>query len=259
MLWQQPEKFPGLKNNQVHIWRAKLTRTKKEAEDFLELLNGDERKRASRFVVEHASKNFIVARGILRTLLSKYLNVDPKKIIFEQNQYGKLYLASSPLNFNLSHSGDLVLFAFSLNNLVGVDVELIREIENFQDIAEKFFSKDEVAELFLLPEDQRQLAFFNCWSRKEAFIKAKGLGVYHGLDNFSVEISAKKEGQVKLLVPSSLQDCKSHLSSPRKRGYSFFNKREDSWSLEALDPGHKYTGAFAINALDFSASFYESS
>ena len=233
MLWQKPENFPDLKKGQVHVWRASLDRTKEEIEEFQSLLNAKEIDRANRFVVSDARNKFVVARGILRTFLSNYLNMAPQEIVFKQNEYGKLYLESSPLQFNLSHSSDLSLFIFTLDNVVGVDVEFIRKIDNFEDIAKKFFSKKEAEDIFSLPEDERLLAFFNCWSRKEAYIKAKGLGVYHGLDNFSVEISVKKKGKVDLIC------------------------NDDNWHLEACDPGENYSGAFAINAPECFVVFYE--
>ena len=279
MLWKVPKKFPILKNGQVHIWRTSLMRSKNEREIFFRLLNLEERERASRFVIKDVANDFITARGILRILLSRYLDRNPGEVILQQNRYGKPCLESSPLKFNLSHSGGLALFIFALNRPVGIDVESIREIENFREIAEKFFAKKETEDLFLLPANEQQQAFFNCWSRKEAFIKAKGLGVYHGLKNFSVEVSSNKKGRIKLILdhdlyllssqkqqynPSSkhvVASSSPHVavsSSPHvSSGDPVFKNSHDSWSLEAIDPGEKYSGAFSVNASEYFFSLYD--
>lgn len=239
MFWQPSQSFSVLKPNEVHIWRASLTLPKEKISEFLELLNSQEKERAAKFVVSNAANSFIAARGILRTILGGYLKVKPQDIVFQQNQYGKLYLDSSPLQFNLSHSHDLAIFIFTLNNPVGVDVEFIRDDYEFTDIAKRFFSKSEVNELFSLPKDKQLYGFFNCWTRKEAFIKALGVGLFKELDKFSVGVSYEKTGRISLSLDGDN------------------NSKDPVWALEGLDPALQYTGAFAIGASDSIALFYD--
>jgi 4'-phosphopantetheinyl transferase len=237
VLWQSPKIFPTLSANQVHIWRASLIREGKELLGLKALLNREEQERAAKFMVKGAANSFIIARGLLRKLLSKYLQIFPQDLVFQQNQYGKLYLNSLPLQFNLSHSHDLALFIFTVNSSVGVDVEFIRKDYEFFDIARKFFSKTENKELFSLPKKEHIQAFFNCWTCKEAFIKAKGVGMFRGLDEFSVDISSNKWGKVML---------KEFTDAPESK----------NWALEAIDPGDAYSGAFAIGSSDYHVDFY---
>jgi len=237
MSWQSPKFFPILQANQVHIWRASLTRAEKELVELRALLNLQEKERAAKFVVKNAANSFIVARGILRRLLSRYLQTFPQDLVFQQNQYGKLYLDSSPVQFNLSHSHDLALFIFALNRPVGVDVEFIRADYDFADIARKFFSKAESTELFSLPKDEQLHAFFNCWTRKEAFIKAKGVGMFCALDKFSVEVTSNKEGRMRL--------------------ESYDELDSNNWILEAINPADMYAGAFVVESPSYTINFYQ--
>lgn len=237
MQWQFPESFPKLGIGEVHIWRVPLIRTEKELIEFKKILNQEEQDRAAKFKVKGAANSFMVARAILRKLLSGYLQIFPHDVVFQQNQYGKLYLDSSPLQFNLSHSRDLALFIFALNTTVGIDVEFVREDYEFTDIASKFFSRAESEALFSLPKNEQLQAFFNCWTCKEAFIKAKGVGLFCALDDFSVEVTSVKQGKMKLDLPNDELD--SH-----------------GWFLEAIDPGDTYSGAFAIGARNYLVNFY---
>ena len=238
MLWQSLKNFPTLKANQAHIWRASLTRNQVDLDKLLFLLNPEEKERAAKYIVKKAADSFIVSRAILRTLIAKYLQINSQSMVFQQNKYGKLHLNSSLLQFNISHSHGLALFIFALDTPVGIDVEFVRNDYEFADIANKFFSKTEVRELFSLPDGQQTQAFFNCWSRKEAFIKALGNGLFTALDKFSVEVSARKEGRVRLSDSGGGLDTQS-------------------WILEALDPANGYAGAFAVGSAEYAASFYD--
>ncbi|MEI8054591.1 MAG: 4'-phosphopantetheinyl transferase superfamily protein [bacterium] len=238
MPWQSPPAFPVLATNQVHVWRASLKPDKKKLDELLNLLSAQEKIRGAKFIAEHAKNNFIVARGILRWLLAKYLQIKPQDIVFKQNQYGKLYLDFSTLQFNISHSHDLALFAFTQNHPIGVDIEFIRDNFGFIDIAQRFFSKKEDADLLTLPQTEQLHAFFNCWSRKEAFIKAIGKGIFFALDKFSVEVSNKRAGCLQLQVIDPEYNA-------------------NDWSLEALDPVDGYVGAFATSCQKYETCFYD--
>jgi 4'-phosphopantetheinyl transferase len=238
MSWRSPTTFPTLQTNQVHVWRASLKRNARELAELLNLLNFQEKERAAKFISEQAKNNFIVARRILRSLLAKYLHVKPQDLVFQQGQHGKLYLESSILQFNISHSHDLALFIFALHQPVGIDVEFIRDDFDFIPIAQRFFSKKETADLLALPPDQQLHAFFNCWSRKEAFIKAIGKGIFFALDEFSVEVSNKQKGRLQLQITDQE-----------------FNAKD--WSLEALNPVDGYVGAFATSRQKYEVGFYD--
>jgi 4'-phosphopantetheinyl transferase len=131
-----------------------------------------------------------VTRICLRQLLAGYLELDPRALAFEEGLFGKPHLsypaAASGIEFNLSHSGAFVLFAFSLGRRVGIDVESIRRVTRRDSIARRYFSDDEVAFLSGQPEEARDRAFFQIWTRKEAFIKAVGRGISLPLASFDV-------------------------------------------------------------------------
>ena len=157
-----------------------------------QLLSRDERERAGKFRYAEHRQHYIVARASLRQLLAKRLGIAPGAVEFVETKFGKPRLApvhgSENLEFNVSHSGILALYAFTRGRAVGVDLELIREIPDAVNLAERFFSATEITSLRALPLDQRSLAFLACWTRKEAFIKALGLGLSCPLDAFDVTI-----------------------------------------------------------------------
>ena len=167
-----------LQPGEVHVWFARLDRTPERLSRMRTLLNSDETARADRFLKDLHRNRFIAARVILRDLLAGYLERPPDAIRFAYNQWGKPALASGfaakDLRFNLSHSNDLAMYAFALARDVGVDIEMIRADAANDRIAENFFSPREVATLRALPRERQVEAFFNCWTRKEAYVKARG-------------------------------------------------------------------------------------
>jgi 4'-phosphopantetheinyl transferase len=158
-------------------------------DQFRSLLSADETARAARFRFEHLQHSFILARGALRILLGRYLNTAPADLAFTYGAKGKPALAGpARLQFNASHSADLALFAFTMDCELGVDIEAVRPMPDLEDIARRFFSADETAELMALSPGQRDQAFFLCWTRKEAYIKATGEGLSAPLDAFCVTL-----------------------------------------------------------------------
>jgi 4'-phosphopantetheinyl transferase len=158
-------------------------------DQFRSLLSSDEAARAARFRFEHLQHSFILARGALRILLGRYLNTSPADLAFSYAAKGKPALAGSAnLQFNASHSGDLALFAFTLDCDLGVDIEAVRSMPDMEDVAGRFFCAEEIAELMALSPGQRDQAFFLCWTRKEAYIKATGEGLSVPLDAFRVTL-----------------------------------------------------------------------
>ncbi len=179
--------------NEVHVWHRHLECKSVDQEYFCLLLSPDETARAQRFRFESDRNNFIVARGTLRELLGQYLTIPPGDLRFSYSAFGRPSVAgfNAPLafDFNISHSGGVALMAFSMGRQVGIDVEKIRQDFTTGEIADRFFSLAERAALRALREEQRHAAFFRCWTRKEAFIKALGEGLSHPLDRFDVSLN----------------------------------------------------------------------
>jgi len=153
------------------------------------LLAADECERAGRFAFDHLRQSFTLARGALRILLARALGVTPEAIRFSYGEKGKPGLAAAtPFRFNVSHSSALVLIAITSDCELGVDIEKIRPMPDLQSIAGRFFSGEETEALMSLRPDQREAAFFRCWTRKEAYIKAIGDGLSAPLDGFAVTL-----------------------------------------------------------------------
>lgn len=176
----------------VHLWLARLDCASHEHADYSAVLSPDEREKANRFRFERDQKRFAAGRGILRHLLAKYLDRPPRELKFSYGSHGKPSLDGN-LRFNLAHADDWALFALTLGRDIGVDIERLRPNFATLDIAERFFSRREFEGLASLPEQERCAAFFHCWTRKEAFIKAKGMGVFLGLHTFAVSFAPGEE------------------------------------------------------------------
>lgn len=187
--WNFPYKKIILFSNEVHIWRARLSFTTQQLNTFFSFLTNDEKDRALKFSFKSDIHKFIISRAILRLIISRYLNLYPSEIVFFQNYYGKPFVVNQNLRFNVSHSNEYAVFAFTESKTVGIDIEFIREGFDEIEIAERFFSPKEIMELKSIPPFLRKKAFFNCWTRKEAFIKAKGTGLSTPLDSFDVAIT----------------------------------------------------------------------
>ena len=178
-----------LRGRAVHVWPVSLYGEDSVVERFQGFLAGDEMDRAERFRFAHLRRSFILARGVLRILLGRYLNAAPGDIEFSYGSKGKPALRTDHrLRFNASHSGDVALFAFTMDCEIGVDVEAIRPMPDIEHVAKRFFCAEETEELMALPPDQREQGFFLCWTRKEAYIKATGDGLSTPLDAFRVTL-----------------------------------------------------------------------
>lgn len=176
----------------VHVWRVDLSAADTRIPILESALSLDERARAARVPRGENRRRFVVSRAVLRCLLSRYAEVAPEQLRFDYGPHGKPELASTGpargLSFNMSHSGDVILYAVALGRSVGIDVEYQRHRSNFMRIAERFFSIEECEALHALPERDRPSAFYRCWTRKEAYVKARGDGIAAGLDTFSVSM-----------------------------------------------------------------------
>jgi 4'-phosphopantetheinyl transferase len=226
--WQTTDAPPPLAPGAVHLWRFALDRPADELARLAALLSDDERSRAERFTFPGLRERFVGARGVLRTILGRYLDMPPERIRFAYNNFGKPALLDEPLDggdmtgdqrrddqltrdqspsrppgsaasgcgaagggvaFNLSHSGDLALLGIACGREIGVDIERHRPEVNCEQLAEHFFAPVEVAALRALAPGERRAAFFACWSRKEAYIKAVGRGLSTPLDGFAVSLA----------------------------------------------------------------------
>lgn len=183
----------ALAAGEVHVWRIAIDRDRAEVDRLAELLSADERERARRLRVGRVRGRFVVARGMLRSLLGRYLGAAPSTIGFRYGPRGKPALddrdGSPRLQFNLAHSEGLALLALSPDRRVGIDVEAIRPMDDLGRIVERFFSPRERAAFGELTEARRTAAFFRGWTRKEAYLKATGEGLATPLDQFVVSIA----------------------------------------------------------------------
>ena len=183
----------ALGERHVHVWQSAIETSSPENARLQDLLSSDERERAARFHFEKDRSAYIVSRGRLRILLGAYLGASPAELQFVYSKYGKPSLGNSTqhasLSFNVSHSAGLVLYAFAKRR-VGVDVEHVRNNFDAGQIAERFFSEAEKIALRTTAQAQRHQAFFRCWTRKEAYIKAIGEGLSHPLHQFDVSLDA---------------------------------------------------------------------
>lgn len=191
--WEPAPQRPRLQRDEVHVWRAPLARPAAEVETLKELLSEDELRRAESFHFQHDRSSFIVARGTLREILSLYTGEHPRLLRFGYNAFGKPELTDAPVEvpvrFNVSHAGAWALYAVAAGREVGVDLEVMRESVPCEELAASFFSQREVATLMALPVGDRRRAFFECWTRKEAYIKARGEGLSLPLDSFDVSLA----------------------------------------------------------------------
>jgi 4'-phosphopantetheinyl transferase len=170
----------------VDLWIADFGRAKDSLTDYGRLLSEDEVERASQFKFDHLRDFYTFCRGTLRRTLSRYLAVPGDSIRFQYGEKGKPFLPQTRLQFNVSHSGSLFVCSVSSGLTIGVDVEQIRPIEDMTAIAAQFFAPAEQSHLASIAEEDRTHAFHECWTRKEAVIKATGEGVSRPLDSFEV-------------------------------------------------------------------------
>lgn len=223
-IWLSPPSPLILTRDCVHVWRIALTQPTAVVNELEALLAAGERARAGQFHFLRDRRAFTVAKGAARQILAHYLGTDPRSLIFDKGHFGKPFLSSRELRFNLSHSGEFALLAVAAEREVGVDVEEIRDMEDAAMIAERFFSPGENRKLrAVLGSAIGGLAFFNCWTRKEAFIKAIGEGLSHPLNTFEVTFLPNETVELRL------DETKSY-----------------RWVLSALHISDRYSGALVV-------------
>lgn len=200
---------PVLDADAVHVWRTDVDAFTHAIPTFAALLDTAESSRASAFHAASDADRYVIAHGLLRALVARYVEVDPATIRFATGLYGKPRLDAAvhggTLTFNMSHTHDMIVFAFARGREVGVDVERWTPEVECLELAQHFFSPSESAALATLSRDAQRAAFFDCWSRKESYIKATGLGVSHGLDHFDVTLAPDRDAA--LLADRSAPDA----------------------------------------------------
>ena len=218
--------------DEIHVWCASLDQPVSRFQMLSQTLSPDERMRAERFHFEQDRKRFIIVHGILRMILSSYLSVEPSRLKFCYRKKGKPALADTfgkeTICFNLSHSEGIALYVFTQGREIGVDIEHIHDIFEMDQIVERFFSTREKDVFRALPESKKKEAFFNCWTRKEAFIKAIGDGLSRPLDKLGVSLAPGEPARLLRIEGNS------------KAAYR--------WSIQELKPRPGFAAAFAVKA-----------
>jgi 4'-phosphopantetheinyl transferase len=196
LAWSHTATLPLLAESELHVWRASLDLPRAILNRLANTLNAQEKDRAERFLVPHARDRFVAARGILRELLGDYLGLDAAKVTLSYRPQGKPFVSpehNSRICFNVSHSHGMGLFAFGSGQEVGVDIERVKYNFKGIEIASHFFSEEETAGLAKLPQKQAEEAFFALWTKKEAYVKARGQGLSIPLRSFTVRFAAKEQ------------------------------------------------------------------
>jgi 4'-phosphopantetheinyl transferase len=228
LLWAPEVELSPLADGFADVWAAPLEHPSERLAAFAKTLSPDETVRAERFSTAPLRDAFVAGRGLVRDILSRYCDVPAKAIAFEYGERGKPSLsgANGALKFNASHSCGVLLFAISRDAEVGVDVERVVPRPDLTKLARRFFAPDEANVLDALSPDDRLDAFYACWTRKEAYLKARGGGLHLPLDKFVVSFSPGADVE---LISSEIEPDDPAL-----------------FSLTELSPAQDFVGALAV-------------
>ena len=228
--WNIPPRNFYLTSEEVHIWRVNLDLSVRETEELAKTLSTDERKKAHKFRFEEHRRRSIVTRGILRQILANYLNISAEEVLFDYSDRGKPSLSNhlnqDNLQFNVSHSQNLALYAFTYGDRVGIDLEYIRFGSDAAQIARRFFALQEYELISSLEKDRQREVFLHIWTIKEAYLKATGEGLSGSLD--AVEVSFKGEHPVGLAAVGGNFD------------------RAANWLVHSFVPAHNFIATVAV-------------
>lgn len=224
------ELSPNLSPGEVHAWVIDLEHCSKPGVIDLKVLSEEERVRANRFKTSDPSAMYTASHWALRTLIGKYLQLSAEKIQFTRNKFGKPFLdhsinsINSPLFFNLAHSGNVAFIGLMRGGPIGVDIELRKRESLEPGVAERFFSTRELREYHALDREKQTKVFFDCWTRKEAYLKAVGCGLLDEVRSVEMEILPEKR-------PTLLTGLGRPLDT------------WDRWSVFSLEPFPGFSGA----------------
>jgi 4'-phosphopantetheinyl transferase len=225
----------ALPENEVQLWRVDQEAIADEESRWQRVLSSDETARASRFHFPRDRQRFVASRALLRTILATYLAIEPTGVSFSYSKKEKPFLGpthkGSDVTFNVSHSGGIALLAFSRSRDIGVDVEQVRHDSDIDAIARRFFSTHEQNQLAALPGDEKFEAFFRCWTRKEAYIKATGEGLSLPLHQFDVSVTAEDSDALLNTRPDSSEAAR--------------------WSLRDIPAGDGYVAAVCVRGREW--------
>ncbi len=228
--WQPPPHELTLDPLEVHVWRADVDDAVSSVGDLESVLSADETARARRFRFTKDRRRYVVRRGLLRRILSRYLGIPPDRLRFTYNPNGKPELSSEHgrrVRFNASHSDGMALYAVVRDRRVGIDVERSPTSVDIMEIAERFFAPREVAVLTGLPSEARNDAFLAAWTGKEAYVKAVGLGLSSGLSEVEIAVTGAASARIRRIGESRAEAAK--------------------WSLQQLVPGPSYLAAVVVD------------
>ncbi|MHB1293549.1 MAG: 4'-phosphopantetheinyl transferase family protein [Anaerolineae bacterium] len=234
--WRQPPDVWRIDPGAVHVWRVALNAPEEHIEACYQLLSEEERLRAERYCFDEDRRHFVACRGALRTILGRYLGVAPAWLRFACAPQGKPFLDpqcadTDALRYNVAQARGLGLVAVAARREVGVDIEYVWQDLATPEAAQRFLSPAEYAEFAALPEAERTEAFFNGWTRKEAYLKALGAGPSFPLRACAVSLAP---GQ-----PARL------LAAPNQAG------RSQDWSLISLDADGGYAAALVVEGFSW--------
>ena len=208
----------SLSKNQVRVWTADLSRFACHLSFFRSLLSPEERARAARFTFERDERRFVLSHGLVRRLLSHYLGLEPAYISFHYSMHGKPAVQSNAdksadVRFSISHSADCLVCAVSLGREVGVDVEVVRSDLDHLQLAQRFFSTREYEDIAGCPDDRQKERFFQYWTCKEAYLKARGIGLSSGLAQIEVLLDRTGRTVSLLTEPMPIHDLRWKVQS----------------------------------------------
>jgi 4'-phosphopantetheinyl transferase len=239
--WRSPPDGLALNEDEVHVWRASLQRETAQFERLLRILSEDERGKAARLCLGKPREQFVAGRAVLRGILGRYLRMEPDRLRFDYGPHGKPAVAAEcggvEIRFNMSDSHGLAIYAVARRREVGIDLERMRSDVPCEKMAKRFFAGAETSALLALPADQRQEGFFNCWTRKEAYLKAIGRGLSFPLKNVIVSLAPGEQAAI-LSIQGDPEEARR-------------------WSLRALHPDPAYRAALAVEGPECPIRLWE--
>ena len=247
LVWLSPPPSLALIRNEVRVWLIRADEAELCSACCADLLSLAERERAARFKFEKDRRLYTVAHAALRSILAGYLNVAPGDLEFEIGRRGKPRLAPTfskdSLEFNLSHSSEVALIAVTREREIGVDVEHVKKEFAFAEVAERYFTTREVSAIRALPEDLQRRAFYQCWTSKEAFLKAKGVGLSGELDEVEILLDGQDLVRVKGTLAgwylSELSPCDGYVGAVVLEGHES-DLRRFQWAGPSNGTGHSH-------------------
>lgn len=240
--WGSPPATCSLPDRAAHVWRVSLDRADDAARRLSDVCSPDERRRASQFHFSRDGRRFLVGRGILRAILARYLRTEPRSVEFAYGPHGKPGIAPTisgpPIQFSVSHSAGVMLCALTCNVNVGVDIEHVRALPDYDRMIERVFNERERSAIHSLPPSEQLKAFFLCWVYKEAHLKATGAGLSGALDQIETYATLGDE-------------------SPPRIGVILHQRDQAPWTNLQLSPGSGFVAALAVEASDYTVHCWD--